>query len=31
MSDLTEKAIKGIYNTKTPTYQQIKRYKRYRK
>ena len=26
MSDLTIKAIKGIYNTKTPTYEQIRRY-----
>ena len=31
MCDLTAKAIKDIYNTKTPTYEQIKRYKRYRK
>ena len=31
MCDLTSKAIKDIYNTKTPTYEQIKRYKRYRK
>ena len=31
MSDLTIKAIKGIYHTKTPTKYQIKEYKRYRK
>ena len=29
MSDLTIKATKGIYNTKSPTYEQIRRYKRY--
>ena len=31
MSDLTIKEIKGIYNTKTPTYKPIRRYKRYGK
>ena len=31
MSDLTIKAIKGFYNTKTPTYEQIRSYKRYGK
>ena len=31
MFDPTVKAIKGIYDTKTPTKQQIKEYKRYRK
>ena len=29
MSDLTIKAIKGIYKTKTPTREQIKKYKRH--
>ena len=31
MSDLTIKAIKGIYNTETPTTEQTKTFKRYGK
>ena len=31
MSDLTIKAIKGIYNTETPTKGQTRKYRRYRK
>ena len=31
MSDLTKKETKGIYNTRTPTFEQIRRYKRFGK